>query len=68
MFITQVGLQSLEEALYANVPIVGMPQVADQFFNTRRAVNKGLGLQVDLRTVTKSELKATILEVASNPK
>lgn len=66
VFITQGGLQSLEEALYANVPVVVMPQVADQFFNMKRAVRKGIGLSVDLKHATKNELKEAILEVAQN--
>lgn len=61
-------MQSLEEALYANVPIVGIPQVADQFFNMKRAVKKGIGLKVDLNEITKNDLKLAILEVAGNPK
>lgn len=68
VFITQGGLQSIDEALYANVPIVGMPQVADQFFNVKRAVDKGIALEVNLKTFKKEELKEAILKVAQNPR
>lgn len=67
VFVTQGGLQSLEEALYANVPVVGMPQVADQFFNVKRAVDRGIGVEVNFKKLQKQKFKEAILEVAGNP-
>lgn len=64
--MTQGGFQSIEEALSAHVPLVVMPKMADQHFNAKRVVNRGMGLRVDFATVTKVELKEIILEVANN--
>lgn len=66
VFITQGGFQSIEEAIYTQVPVVVMPKIADQFFNAKRAVNKGMGLSVDFATLTKNGFKTAILEVATN--
>uniref|UniRef100_A0A1Y1NNN5 UDP-glucuronosyltransferase n=1 Tax=Photinus pyralis TaxID=7054 RepID=A0A1Y1NNN5_PHOPY len=66
LFITQGGLQSLEEAMYSGVPILGVPFYGDQTGNVKRMEIGGTGLIVDYATVTKDEFKAKILEVAQN--
>lgn len=68
VFVTQGGVQSIEEAIYTHVPVVVMPKIADQFFNAKRVVNKGMGLTVDFNTLTKESFKNVILEVAKNPR
>lgn len=68
VFVTQGGMQSIEEAIYSHVPVVVMPKISDQFFNAKRAKNKGMGLTVDFDTLTKESFKEAILEVANNPK
>ncbi|KAF2903124.1 hypothetical protein ILUMI_03060 [Ignelater luminosus] len=68
LFITQGGLQSLEEAIYNHVPIIGVPVMGDQHQNIKKIVNKGLGLQIDLLSLEKKAFKNAILEVISNPK
>lgn len=68
VFVTQGGIQSIDEALSTHVPLVVMPKMGDQRFNARRAVNKGMGLRVDFETVTKEDLKAAVFEVVNNPK
>lgn len=61
-------MQSLEEAIYNYVPIVGMPFVSDQKYNVRKIVSKGLGLAVDHTKIDEPTLKNTILEVITNPR
>ncbi|CAG9840625.1 unnamed protein product [Diabrotica balteata] len=68
VFVMQGGLQSIEEAITLEVPLVGMPFVTDQPSNIKRIVDLGLGVQVDYKTLTKDILKNAILEVAQNPK
>ncbi|XP_031331317.1 UDP-glucuronosyltransferase 2B33-like [Photinus pyralis] len=68
LFITQGGLQSMDEAIYAHVPMIGIPFYGDQPYNVRRMASKGIGLELDHRTLDKEKLKAAILEVANNPK
>ncbi|KAF5305374.1 hypothetical protein FQA39_LY09203 [Lamprigera yunnana] len=68
LFITQGGLQSMDEAIYSHIPMVGVPFFADQDFNIDKMVKKGFGLSVDYRTLKKEDFKETILEVINNPK
>ncbi|KAF5287366.1 hypothetical protein FQA39_LY15969 [Lamprigera yunnana] len=67
LFITQGGLQSTEEAIYARVPVVIMPFFGDQVSNANGIRTKGFGLVVDYHTLEKGEFKKTILEVIDNP-
>ncbi|KAG5885585.1 hypothetical protein JTB14_003783 [Gonioctena quinquepunctata] len=67
LFITQCGLQSIEEAIFNEVPMVGMPFMWDQPYNGGILQRKRLGLTVDITNVTKETFKNTILEVINNP-
>ncbi|XP_031331314.1 UDP-glucuronosyltransferase 2A1-like isoform X1 [Photinus pyralis] len=68
LFITQGGLQSMDEAIYEHVPMVGIPFYGDQPFNVKKMVRKGFGLELDYRTLNKEQFKAAVLEVINNPK
>ncbi|KAF2896467.1 hypothetical protein ILUMI_09708 [Ignelater luminosus] len=68
LFITQGGLQSIEEAMYNYIPMIGMPFIADQKHNVNILVHKGMGLSLDFATMDKAALKETILEILNNPK
>nr|XP_023028450.1 UDP-glucuronosyltransferase 2B9-like [Leptinotarsa decemlineata] len=67
LFITQCGLQSLEEGIFNEVPMVGMPFMWDQPGNAKTLEKKGLGLTVDIMNLTKDSFTKTIMEVISNP-
>ncbi|KAK4872736.1 hypothetical protein RN001_014765 [Aquatica leii] len=67
LFITQGGLQSIDEAIYDHVPMVVMPFFGDQPFNAKKIVKKGFGLSLNYPTLTKKEFKETILGVINNP-
>lgn len=69
LFITQGGLQSLEEATYSYVPLVVIPYFADQFKNARLIEYTEIGKKVGRKPfVKKEELKAAVMEVIINPK
>lgn len=68
VFVTQGGLQSLEEAVYNAVPIVGLPMIAEQPINVQNMVDLGIGLGLDYSSMTKDSLKQAILDVATNEK
>lgn len=68
LFITQGGLQSLEEALFNYVPVIGMPFYGDQLNNVLKVESKGLGLMIDYKTLKKANFKNAILEIIRNPK
>ncbi|KAF2883522.1 hypothetical protein ILUMI_22651, partial [Ignelater luminosus] len=68
LFITQGGVQSIEEAIYDHIPMLGLPFFMDQPTNVKRMIAKGLGLSLDYKTLDKKTLKETILEIINNPK
>ncbi|KAK4872737.1 hypothetical protein RN001_014766 [Aquatica leii] len=68
LFITQGGLQSMDEAIYDHIPMIGIPFMGDQKFNVNKMVNKGFGLSLDYKTLSKEKFKTTIFEVINNPK
>ncbi|KAF5287796.1 hypothetical protein FQA39_LY15732 [Lamprigera yunnana] len=68
LFISQGGLQSMDEAIYSHIPMLGMPIFADQHFNVQKMVNKEFGLSIDLNTLNKEKFKESILEIINNPR
>ncbi|KAK5649370.1 hypothetical protein RI129_000399 [Pyrocoelia pectoralis] len=70
LFITQGGLQSLEEAIFSHVPIIGIPVMimSDQTSNIANIVSKGLGLSLDYKNIRKEDFKSAILTVIQNPR
>ncbi|CAG9856178.1 unnamed protein product [Phyllotreta striolata] len=68
VFFMQGGLQSLEESINNEVPVVGMPFFSDQPANMRKVVELGIGLMLDHRTVTKRNIVDSLKEVAENKK
>ncbi|CAG9860221.1 unnamed protein product [Phyllotreta striolata] len=68
VFLTQGGLQSIEETINCEVPIVGMPFFTDQPTNIQKIAELGMGLYIEHTTVTKDILKNALLEVAQNKK
>lgn len=66
VFVTQGGLQSLEEGIHYRVPMVGMSFFGDQHFNVDRMVKIGIAKSVDYNTFTSNELEKAIIEVATN--
>lgn len=68
LYIMQGGLQSLEESIVKQVPMLVMPFIADQYFNSERIANLQIGRTLDIRTLTKNKLKEAILDIIQNPK
>ncbi|KAJ8948061.1 hypothetical protein NQ314_008487 [Rhamnusium bicolor] len=69
LFITQGGLQSMEEAIYSEVPMVVIPFFFDQFKNAKLMEIKNIGKTVGRKpSVNKEELKNAILEVITDPR
>ncbi|XP_065169709.1 UDP-glycosyltransferase UGT5-like [Atheta coriaria] len=67
-FISQGGLQSLEESLLSGVPVVTIPFFFDQEGNAKQVIASGIGVELMYETLTVAELKAAILEVILNAK
>lgn len=68
LFITQGGFQSLEEAIVKKVPLLAIPFLVDQFFNSQRISKLGIGKALDIKTLTKQDLKDMIVEIIENSK
>ncbi|XP_066260199.1 uncharacterized protein [Euwallacea similis] len=68
LFITQGGLQSMQESLHANKPMIGIPFFGDQFGNINRMVQLGYGLKINKYNITEHSIRETVTEIMSNPK
>lgn len=66
LFVTQGGLQSWEESLYAKVPVVVIPMLRDQHGNARNIEEIGMGVIVKYAELTYEALEAAIQEVIQN--
>lgn len=66
LFITQGGIQSIEEAIRFGVPILGFPFFGDQFYNVMRVKDLELGTWIDFDFLEKGILKKLILETVDN--
>lgn len=67
-FVTQGGLQSIEEAISRQVPMVGIPFIGDQPMNVNKLNRSGLAVALDPANLNKNQLKKAIVEVVTNPK
>ncbi|XP_026735895.1 uncharacterized protein LOC113499579 [Trichoplusia ni] len=63
LFITQGGLQSTDEAITAGVPMIGVPLMADQFFNVERYEYFKIGLRLDLNVITEENFISTVNKI-----
>lgn len=66
LFITQGGLQSTDEAITAGVPLIGVPMLGDQWFNTEQYVRHNIGVKLSIETLTEKQLKDAIETVVNN--
>ncbi|XP_070690603.1 UDP-glucuronosyltransferase 3A1-like [Pempheris klunzingeri] len=60
LFISHGGQNSLLQAVYHAVPVLGIPLFGDQFDNMVRAETKGLGLTINPTHITRELLSSTI--------
>jgi MGT family glycosyltransferase len=65
-FLSHCGMGGLVEALYHGVPIVGVPQAADQFENAARLAELGLGVHLPPAEVAADRLRAAVQRVSAD--
>ncbi|XP_043256895.1 UDP-glucosyltransferase 2-like [Colletes gigas] len=65
-YVMQGGLQSLQEAVHYSVPVVAIPFFGDQLFNARKIVDAGIGLTLNIDTVTDESIRQTITNIITN--
>uniref|UniRef100_A0A8C3VQ32 UDP-glucuronosyltransferase n=1 Tax=Catagonus wagneri TaxID=51154 RepID=A0A8C3VQ32_9CETA len=66
-FITHSGTNGIYEAIYHGVPMVGIPLFGDQHDNIARVQAKGAAIELDLHTMTTSDLLKALEAVINNP-
>jgi len=67
VFLSHTGMNSTLESLYYGVPLVSVPQMFEQTVNGQRAVELGMGRQLDPGALTAQLLRDTVEEVATDP-
>ena len=67
LLITHCGTNSIQEAVFVGVPMIGFPVMNDQPHNAAMIVRKGFGLRLEIRSFTVRDLVSTITEVITNP-
>ncbi|AAG53869.1 egt [Helicoverpa armigera nucleopolyhedrovirus] len=67
-FVTQGGMQSTDEAIDACVPLIGIPFMGDQAYNTNKYEELGIGRNLDPVTLTSHILVSAVLDVTVNNK
>jgi len=68
IFLTHCGMNSVNESLFAGVPMVAMPFVNDQTENAKRIVELGLGKRARSFPSCGKELYKTVCEVYKDEK
>lgn len=65
-FVTHAGMGGCSEGLWHGVPMVAVPQAADQFVNGPRLAEIGVGEHLPADEVTPQRLREAVLRVASS--
>ncbi|MEU5108607.1 MULTISPECIES: macrolide family glycosyltransferase [unclassified Streptomyces] len=68
MFVTHGGMNSANEALYAGVPSLVIPQGADQPIVARRVAELGAGLSMRTEDVTEASVRALARRLLDDPR
>ncbi|XP_047989492.1 UDP-glycosyltransferase UGT5-like [Leguminivora glycinivorella] len=63
LFITQGGQQSTDEAIDAGVPVLGIPMMMDQFYNTQKYEDYKIGKRIFLSDLTEETLMNAITAI-----
>lgn len=66
MFVTHGGMLSTMEAIYHEVPLIGIPLFGDQVFNIKNLMTKGNAIQVDLQSLTGKSFQNAINKILRN--
>lgn len=66
-FVTHAGMGGAKEGLHQGVPMVAVPQAADQFMNADRLVSLGVARRLDADDASPLALREALLAVADDP-
>lgn len=66
-FVTHAGMGGSSEGLYTGVPMIAVPQGAEQFGNADQLVALGVARRIDTADATAEALRAALLELTGDP-
>lgn len=66
-FINQGGIHSIEEAIFAEVPLIPINIFSDQHFLAHRIHKLKIGIQQQMSTLNIIELRDAIVNVINDP-
>ncbi|MFF5426376.1 MULTISPECIES: nucleotide disphospho-sugar-binding domain-containing protein [unclassified Streptomyces] len=66
-FVTHAGMGGCGEGLLAGVPMIAVPQGAEQFMNADRLVELGVARRVDTTDATAETLRAALNDLVTDP-
>ncbi|MFE4515555.1 macrolide family glycosyltransferase [Kitasatospora sp. NPDC056783] len=66
-FVTHAGMGGSSEGLFHAVPMIAVPQAADQFANADALVGLGVARRLDTGEATAEALRAALLELVGDP-
>jgi glucuronosyltransferase len=68
VFLSHGGLLGTIEAVYAGVPMVGIPMFGDQPMNIKAIVDGKMGISVDYKDMSKENILKAIRTVLDEPR
>ncbi|MBM4795276.1 glycosyl transferase [Streptomyces sioyaensis] len=66
-FVTHAGMGGSAEGLYSGVPMIAVPQGAEQFLNADRLVELGVARRLDTADATAQALRGALAELTTDP-
>lgn len=66
-FVTHAGMGGSSEGLYTGVPMIAVPQGAEQFLNADRLAELGVARRIDTADATAEALRSALTELTSDP-
>ncbi|MEU7568766.1 macrolide family glycosyltransferase [Streptomyces fradiae] len=66
-FVTHAGMGGCGEGLLAGVPMIAVPQAADQFMNADRLVELGVARRIDTPDASAEALRAALHDLVGDP-
>ncbi|SNS90755.1 glycosyltransferase, MGT family [Bacillus sp. OK838] len=67
LFITHGGMNSTNEGLYYGVPLIVIPQSADQPVIAKQVANIGAGIQLQMQSLTANQLNEAVDHLLNHP-
>ncbi len=67
-FVTHAGMGGSSEGLFTGVPMIAVPQGAEQFVNADRLVELGVARRLDTADATADALRTALTELTADPR